>query len=75
MLFPDAAGAIATILTKPPVLPGSTSEMTLKDPPPVDGPVLAEPTLFADAGAELLLKSNDRTTLEKSGLSAPDGAI
>jgi hypothetical protein len=30
--------------------------------------------VFADAGAELLLKSNDKTTLEKSGLSAPDGA-
>jgi hypothetical protein len=66
---------MATILTKPPVFSGSTSEMTLKDPALVEGPVLAEPTAFADAGAELLLKSKDRTTFEKRGLSAPDGAI
>lgn len=64
---------MATIRTKPPVFSGSTSDITLKAPV-LEGPVLADPTVLADAGAELLLKSNDKTTLEKSGLSAPDGA-
>jgi hypothetical protein len=65
---------MATIRTKPPVFSGSTLDITLKALVPVEGPVLADPMVFADAGAELLLKSNDKTTLEKSGLSAPDGA-
>ena len=48
--------------TTPPVCSGNTFAMTLKGP------------LLADAGAELSLKSKERTMFEGAGLSAPAGS-